>query len=112
MGQVISIGSASVVGASAVADLESPKVEPASSQRAEPASPSRVLPVHGEIVARDPAMRAVYDLVDRIAPGDISVLVLGETGVGKDVVATAIHERSPRHRKPFVRINCAALSES
>jgi len=111
-GQVISIGSASLLVASAVPGLEASKIEPTSGRRAEPAPRSRVLPVHGEVVARDPAMQALYDLVDRIAPGDISVLVLGETGVGKDVVATTIHERSPRRGKPLIRINCAALSES
>ena len=51
-------------------------------------------------------------MVDRIAPGGISVLLLGETGVGKEVVAEAIHRRSPRARAPFVRLNCAAFSES
>jgi two-component system, NtrC family, response regulator AtoC len=63
-------------------------------------------------VVRDPSMVAMYDVIDRVAPAAISVLLLGETGVGKEIVATAIHARSPRCHQPFVRLNCAALSES
>jgi two-component system, NtrC family, response regulator AtoC len=51
-------------------------------------------------------------MVDKVAQGPISVLLLGETGVGKEVMAEAIHRRSPRSRGPFVALNCAALSES
>ena len=65
------------------------------------------------VVVRDPAMQEVYDLVRRVAPSSISVLILGETGVGKEVIAEAIHDNSAaRSRGPFVRVNCAALSES
>jgi len=63
-------------------------------------------------VVASKAMVEVYQVVDRIAPGVISVLVLGETGVGKEVVAEAVHRRSPRAQGPFVRLNCAAFSES
>ncbi len=65
-----------------------------------------------EVVIRDPEMRRVYDQAARAAQGLLSVLVLGETGVGKDVLARAIHRASPRAAKPFLAINCAALSES
>jgi two-component system, NtrC family, response regulator AtoC len=65
-----------------------------------------------EVVVRDPEMRRVYDQAARAAQGLLSVLVLGETGVGKDVLARAIHRASPRAAKPFLAINCAALSES
>ena len=65
------------------------------------------------VIVRDPAMQEVYDLVRRVAPSSISVLVLGETGVGKEVIAAALHENSgSRSRGPFVRVNCAALNES
>jgi DNA-binding NtrC family response regulator len=64
------------------------------------------------IVLRDPAMRAVYSEAYGAARATISVLVLGETGVGKEVLARAIHGRSPRSEGPFVSVNCAALSES
>jgi two-component system response regulator AtoC len=59
-----------------------------------------------------PAMREVGRMIDRIALGTISVLVVGETGVGKELVAEAIHRRSPRASKPLVRLNCAAVTGS
>lgn len=58
-----------------------------------------------------PALKAVYDEALRAAQTDLAVLLLGETGVGKDVLAHAIHKASPRAGKPFVPLNCAALSE-
>jgi DNA-binding NtrC family response regulator len=63
-------------------------------------------------VLEDPEMREVYDLARRAAPTTLPVLVLGETGVGKDVVASYIHRHSRRHAGPFVRVNCGALSAS
>jgi transcriptional regulator with PAS, ATPase and Fis domain len=57
-------------------------------------------------------MRAAYELLDIIGPSPLSVLVLGETGTGKEVFAQAIHSRSPRANRTFLPINCAALSES
>ncbi|MGV3620645.1 MAG: sigma-54 interaction domain-containing protein, partial [Archangium sp.] len=63
-------------------------------------------------VVRDDAMAAIYRLVDRIAPSQINVLLLGETGVGKEVLAAEIHRRSKRAAGPFLKLNCAALSES
>src|SRR6476646_10327743 len=56
-----------------------------------------------------PAMRRVDELIDRIADADVPVLITGESGVGKDVVARQIHARSARASKIFVKINCAAL---
>lgn len=58
------------------------------------------------------ALRALLEVVDRIADTDLSVLITGETGVGKDVVAEALHRRSARRRAPLVRLHCAALSPS
>jgi len=63
-------------------------------------------------VVEAPAMRRLYDMVARVAAGDISVLVLGETGVGKEVVARALHERSARAKKPYLALNCGAFAES
>jgi len=63
-------------------------------------------------VVRDPAMRAVYEQAARAARASISVLLLGETGVGKEVMARAIHAGSPHTARPFMGINCAALAES
>lgn len=63
-------------------------------------------------VVRDPKMRRLYEVADKVAQSPINVLLLGETGVGKEVMAEAIHSRSQRARGPFVALNCAALSES
>jgi two-component system response regulator AtoC len=64
------------------------------------------------VLSRSPAMIALYEETAAVARGDISVLILGETGVGKDVLARSLHDRSPRAGKPFLRINCAALPEA
>jgi DNA-binding NtrC family response regulator len=60
----------------------------------------------------DPAMRQVYDLLKRLAPSDLAILISGETGAGKELVAQAVHAWSPRASGPFVAINCASLPES
>ena len=60
----------------------------------------------------DPAMRALYDQVRQLAAGTISILINGETGAGKEHLAECAHEASPRARQPFLRLNCAALSET
>ncbi len=57
-------------------------------------------------------MREVYRITRRVAVSNASVLVLGETGVGKELIASAVHELSHRSGRPFVRVNCGALSES
>jgi DNA-binding NtrC family response regulator len=62
-----------------------------------------------EYVASSPAMLSIWDMVDRVAETDVPVLIRGESGVGKEGIARALHERSPRRGKPFVKINCAAL---
>jgi len=54
-------------------------------------------------------MRTVRRIIDSVAPTDVTVLVWGETGVGKEAVAWALHEGSPRRDRPFVKVNCAAL---
>ncbi|MBA3392886.1 MAG: sigma 54-interacting transcriptional regulator, partial [Deltaproteobacteria bacterium] len=63
------------------------------------------------IVVRDPQMIALHQMIDRVAGSDVTVLLLGETGVGKEVIAETLHQRSPRADGPLVRINCAALPE-
>jgi DNA-binding NtrC family response regulator len=70
-----------------------------------------LLPSNG-VVVLDPKMRALYDQVARAAGASINVLVLGETGVGKEVLARAVHDLSARKAGPFVALNCAALTES
>lgn len=64
------------------------------------------------IIGDSPAMRTVYHLVEKVAKVRTTVLVLGESGVGKELVAAAIHYASPQARGPFVRFNCAALPEA
>jgi DNA-binding NtrC family response regulator len=65
--------------------------------------------VERPIVARSAAMRSVLDVTDRVAESDATVLVTGETGTGKELVARRIHARSTRTEGPFVAINCAAM---
>jgi transcriptional regulator with PAS, ATPase and Fis domain len=64
------------------------------------------------VVIHDGAMDEVRNTVDKVAGVAVPVLILGETGVGKDVVASMLHDLSPRHQRPFLRINCASLPES
>ncbi len=63
-----------------------------------------------EMVGQSPALLAVLRQVDRVAPTDSTVLVSGETGTGKELIARAIHDRSARRRRPLVKVNCSAIS--
>jgi transcriptional regulator with GAF, ATPase, and Fis domain len=74
-----------------------------------PAPPARE---DGELVGESPALLAVIDRLDRLAPGDLPVLILGESGTGKELAARRLHRRSARAVRPFVAVNCAALSET
>ncbi len=62
-----------------------------------------------DLIGSSPKFRAVLTDVDRIAPVDSAVLIQGETGTGKEVIARAIHEASPRRNQRFVGLNCAAI---
>ncbi len=64
------------------------------------------------LVGATPSMQHVQTLIDKVAPTESTVLILGETGTGKELVARSVHERSLRAEKPFVAINCGALPES
>ncbi len=66
----------------------------------------------GEALGPSLAMRTLFGVLERIAPTDASVLLEGETGTGKDVLARSIHQMSPRHDKPFVVVDCGAVSYS
>ncbi|HET9440000.1 MAG TPA: sigma-54 dependent transcriptional regulator [Longimicrobiales bacterium] len=66
----------------------------------------------GNVIAASPKMRKVMQLVAKVAPSNSTVLITGETGTGKDVIARAIHYNSPRRDGPFVVADCASLSES
>jgi formate hydrogenlyase transcriptional activator len=62
-----------------------------------------------QIIGNSPALRLALAEVERVAPTDSTVLVLGETGTGKELIARAIHDLSARRRNPFVKLNCAAI---
>ena len=66
----------------------------------------------GNLLGTSAAMKAVYDLLDRIVDSTASVLITGESGTGKEVAARALHERGPRRNGPFVAINCSAMPET
>jgi len=63
------------------------------------------------LIAKSPGIVEKLDLIDRVAKTDSSVLILGESGVGKELIAEQVHLRSHRKNRPFVRVNCAALPE-
>ena len=64
----------------------------------------------GQIIGRSPAMRRVFETIDKIADTDVTVLIRGESGTGKELVANALHYRSPRRAQAMIKMNCAALS--
>src|SRR5207237_3197889 len=66
----------------------------------------------GQMIGRSAEMRRAFEMADRVASTDSTVLILGESGTGKDLLAQEIHARSPRAEKPFVAVNCAALPET
>ncbi|MGB2636902.1 MAG: sigma-54 dependent transcriptional regulator [Candidatus Acidiferrum sp.] len=66
----------------------------------------------GQMIGRSAAMRRAFELADRVAATDSTVLILGESGTGKDLLAQEIHSRSPRNGKAYVAVNCAALPET
>jgi len=74
--------------------------------------PAETAPLLGEIVVGDSQMSRVYELVRKVADHPITVLVAGETGVGKEVIASAIHAASSRRDGPLVRLNCASMPET
>jgi DNA-binding NtrC family response regulator len=67
---------------------------------------------HGGLVGRSPAMEQLRELIDRVARYDVNVLIRGETGTGKELVATALHLASARRNGPFIPLDCAALPET
>jgi len=66
----------------------------------------------GDMVSRSPAMRQIFDILPQVAVSDTTVLIQGETGTGKELLARAVHNLSRRHKKPFTAINCAALPDT
>ena len=66
----------------------------------------------GQMIGRSAEMRRAFEIADRVAPTDSTVLILGESGTGKDLLAQEIHARSPRAGRAYVAVNCAALPET
>ena len=73
---------------------------------------SEIVPRFENIVGESPQMKEVFRTIEKVARSNATVLVLGETGVGKELVAEALHRNSSRSDRPFVKMNCAALHES
>jgi DNA-binding NtrC family response regulator len=82
----------------------------------EPARPERiavpVMPMFGPLVAQSAGMRAIFEKLSKIAPTDLTVLIGGETGTGKELVAQALHLASARSKKPFVVVDCGSIPPS
>jgi len=66
----------------------------------------------GDLVSRSAAMRRIFDVLPQVSASDATVLILGDTGTGKELLARAIHNLSPRKSKPFVPVNCGALPDT
>src|SRR5262249_32672402 len=64
----------------------------------------------GPLIGASKSMQEVYELVGKVAPTEVAVLLTGESGTGKEEVSTAIHSLSPRRGRPFVSVNCGAVS--
>ena len=100
---------AGMLGARArLASFEAPRERATAEALEPPVEPG----VRLGVVVAGPCMQEVMDQVERVARSRATVLVRGESGTGKEVVARAIHEASPRAARPFVAVNCAALTES
>ncbi len=67
---------------------------------------------HGDIIGSSRRMVEIYRLIRKVAPATTTVLIAGETGTGKELLARAIHMNSPRRNRPFIKINCAAIAEN
>src|SRR5262245_41845374 len=105
-GQVLEIGSSWLMVANAPLNAS---ITRAGADPGEASGPGREA---DGLIVRDPAMRELHRLIERIALSDISVLLYGDTGVGKEVFARRIHALSPRADGPFLGLNCAALAAS
>jgi len=90
-------------------DLTTALREELASPRERKPAPAEDWPVSFGMIGDSEGMQAVYSLLERVAPSDVSVLVQGATGTGKELVARALHTASPRKAKPFIAENCAAV---
>ena len=79
--------------------------------KAENAMLQEQIGINAGIVGTSPLVRRLLEKVERVAPRDTTVLITGESGTGKELIARALHQKSLRHERPFVAVNCAALGE-
>jgi DNA-binding NtrC family response regulator len=93
-------------------DLEHLRRVIAGAVQSAPAGPKKKPKAKGGIVAESPAMREVLETIDQVADSRATVMIGGESGVGKEVVARMLHERSSRSAKPFVAVSCAAIPDT
>lgn len=111
----VGVGSTFELGATSIVlqrtRVVSPPPPPAEAHQA-PSAASTGGPQGDGPVYADPAMHRLYGLLQVIAPSPLSVLILGETGVGKELYARAVHDRSPRRGGQYLQLNCAALPET
>ena len=85
--------------------------------RTQALSEAEILPEAGEIdhlniIGTSAEMLRIYDMIAKVAPTTTTLLITGETGTGKELIAQAIHRNSPRREEPFIKINCAAIAET
>ncbi len=73
---------------------------------------SEIIPNFGEIIGNSPKIKAVFDVIKKVAKSKATVLIRGETGTGKELIASAIHNQSQRSDGPFIKLNCAAITET
>jgi len=86
--------------------------DPVASENAELRRQVKVLKTSRPIVAESTAIQQVIAQIEQVAPTPATVLLLGETGTGKEVMAQALHDLSPRHQRPMIRVSCAAIPTS
>ncbi len=77
----------------------------------EPVTPKKEAAAFQGIIGSDPSVRQLVDLIERVAPSSAAIAIFGESGTGKELVASAVHARSTRADKPFIPVNCAAISK-
>src|SRR6266403_376762 len=99
-----------------ISDLVMPKLDGLALVRAlraeQPDTPVVIITGKGSIDAAVEAVRKAMELVEKVAPSKASVVITGQSGTGKEMVARAIHQLSPRREKPFIAINCSAIPAS
>ena len=88
------------------------KASKSSHQQGDPPTPGRVRLARGSMVGRSAAMQSIYKEIGRVASRPVNVLIRGETGTGKELIARAIYQHSDRAKAPFIDINCAAIPET